>query len=64
MKLKLYDVDFKPIRNLISHLFIYAENIIEARDIAKKTIKHTTEIGRIHLVKAEKGVMSYHDGDY
>jgi hypothetical protein len=62
--MKLYDVDFKPEWPVPCCLIIAANNIEEAAELAKETVKHT-DIKSIKEVQAELPfVVKYDSGQY
>lgn len=63
--MKIFVVDFPPVWLVPSGLVIAAKDKKEAKEIAKKTIIHTKEIGTIEEVDiSESKVIFYESGDY
>lgn len=63
-KLKLYEVDFKPMYPVGGWLIILAYDICEAQNIAKETITHTDKITVQEVIMDKPKVVLYDSGDY
>jgi hypothetical protein len=63
-ELKIYEVEFEGIYPVGNCLILCAYNILQAKEIAKKTIIHTKNI-KVKEFKIEKPqVIIYLSGDY
>jgi len=62
--LKIYRVEFDGMYPVGNCLVLCAYNQEQAEDIAKKTIKHTTEMVVNEMTLTEPQVIEYLSGDY
>lgn len=62
--LKIYRCEFQGVYPVGNCLVLAAYNQEQAEDMAKKTIKHTTEIVVNELTLQEPQIIEYLSGDY
>jgi hypothetical protein len=62
--MKIFSVNFEPLWPVGGCLIIAAEDIEEAKSIAKETITHTDEFEVIEEDISKSGVIIYLSGDY
>jgi len=64
MTKKIFEVDFSPMWPVPSGLIIVADDLEEAKAIAKDTVSHTEVRDVTEVDVGKSGVIFYESGDY